>query len=336
MLRPLLLLTLALSSCTFVPVAGRCTAPPGPVRAPLVDHHQHLLSEPAHRATVEFLRAVNDPYLPVAERQALTDADGLVQMLDSAGIERAVVYSNAYYMARMPEEGPDERAAVAAENDWTLAQVQRHPTRLRAACSVNPLRAYAEAEVARCAERGGFVALKLHFDASGVDLQDPAHLARVQAVFAAANRLAMPLVVHLQRGESYGAAQATTFLTAVLPSAPDVPVTLNHLWGGGRYHDGARAALQALAEAVERRAPGTERLRFDIAQASMIAFTEDNREEVAQRMRQIGFSRLLYGSDGPQWSGVPPQQHWTEFRACMPLTPAEFDSLASSVAAFVR
>jgi len=45
-------------------------------------------------------------------------------------------------------------------------------------------------------------------------------------------------------------------------------------------------------------------------------------------MRQIGFARLLYGSDGPEWSGVPPRQRWEEFGKCMPLTRGELNSIA--------
>ena len=40
--------------------------------------------------------------------------------------------------------------SVKAENDWTAQQVAQYPDRLRAFCSVNPLKPYALDEVARC------------------------------------------------------------------------------------------------------------------------------------------------------------------------------------------
>jgi hypothetical protein len=55
-----------------------------------------------------------------------------------------------------------------------------------------------------------------------------------------------------------------------------------------------------------------------------------------ERMRQIGFARLLYGSDGPEWSGVPPRHHWEEFSRCMPLTRSELNALAANLAPYLR
>jgi hypothetical protein len=53
-------------------------------------------------------------------------------------------------------------------------------------------------------------------------------------------------------------------------------------------------------------------------------------------MRQIGVARLLYGSDGSQWNGVPPKEHWEEFAVCMPLTRDELSAISASVAPYLR
>ena len=308
-----------------------------PLPVPRLDHHQHLLSEGARRATVEWLRTIDAAYARQSESEPLVDADQLVQMLDEAGIPRALVFSNAYYLSRSDTEQATEYERVRAENDWTLSQVRRHPTRLYAACSVNPRRGHASAEIERCAASGEFRALKMHFDASGVDLSHPAHVAAVRQAFATANRVRLPIVVHLQsEAGDYDREQARIFLTQIMPSAPDVPVTVNHLWGGGVYSAGPTRVLQEFAEAFERRDPATANLWFDLAQASMIVSRHQHRGELVERMRQIGFAHLLYGSDGPEWNGVPPKQHWEEFAACMPLTRAELDSVASSVAPYLR
>lgn len=288
--------------------------------------------------TADHLRSIGLPsYAPEVEHEPLLDADQLIQMLDEAGIPQALVLSSANHFARDATEQPGEYERARAEQDWTLAQVRRHPGRLYAACSVNPLRRYAAAEIERCAASGGFKALKLHFDASSVDLTNPAHIASVRHAFATANRLGLPIVAHLQSETGYGARQARTFLREIMPDAPDVPVTVNHLWGGGGYRARAPEALAVFAEAVQRGDPGTGNLWFDLAQASIMAPRQRDRAQVVERMRQIGFARLLYGSDGPQWrSGVPPKQHWEEFSACMPLTRDELDAIAGNIAPYLR
>jgi predicted TIM-barrel fold metal-dependent hydrolase len=75
--------------------------------------------------------------------------------------------------------------------------------------------------------------VKLHFSNSGVVLTKPEHLKRVQAVFAEANRLRLPIVVHLTGAEN-GMPEARIFLDEVLPKAPDVIVPIAHMAAPGR------------------------------------------------------------------------------------------------------
>src|SRR5262245_26036570 len=117
--------------------------------APKVDHHQHLLSPALAKAW-----SVREPM--TAER--------LIARLDTAGIRRALVLSVAYAHGSPDIRGSDEYAQVKAENDWTAEQVARYPDRLRAFCSINPLREYAFAEIDRCAKHPQLrYGLKLHF-----------------------------------------------------------------------------------------------------------------------------------------------------------------------------
>jgi predicted TIM-barrel fold metal-dependent hydrolase len=331
-----------LAGCTVIPsrASSRCEVAPTPETAPAavprIDHHQHLLSEGARAVTVNWLRSIDTAYARQSEGEPLVDADQLLRLLDEAGIAQALVFSNAYYFAREDDEQPGEYEQAMAENDWTLAQVNRHPGRLFAACSVNPRRRYASSEIERCAA-AGFTALKLHFDASDVDLRNAEHVAALREVFATANRLRLPIVTHLQsEAGPFDGHNARIFLTELLPAAPDVPVTVNHLWGGGLYGRGPAAALTAFADAMQDLETRPDNLWFELAQASMMVRRHRERGQLAERMRQIGFGRLLYGSDGPQWSGVPPAQHWDEFKTCMPLTRAELDSLSSNTAPFLR
>lgn len=83
-------------------------------------------------------------------------AETLVELLDQAQIDRAVVMSVAYFFESpfLPKR-PDSPARLRAENDWTAAEVGKHPARLLGFCSVNPLTDQALAEMERCTQLGG-------------------------------------------------------------------------------------------------------------------------------------------------------------------------------------
>src|SRR5262245_27746881 len=120
---------------------------------PINDCHQHLFS-PAAAALVS-----GKP-----DAQGIS-ARNLVELLDAAGIKRALVLSMAYTWgkaSRAPVENEYEQ--VKAENDWTAQQVAQYPDRLRAFCSFNPLKSYALEELERCSKNPQLhYGLKLHF-----------------------------------------------------------------------------------------------------------------------------------------------------------------------------
>jgi len=291
-----------------------------------VDHHQHLISPPIARLWAQ---------------PAPVGADRLIPQLDAAGIRRAVVLSVAYAFGSAWTERPaDEYAAVRAENDWTAEQTARYPDRLVAVCSINPLRDYALGEIDRCAGNPRLrTALKLHFANSGVNLRDAAHVVLLKRVFAAANRHQMAIIAHIWTGDDrvahpYDARDARTFLSEILPMAPDVPVQIAHLGGSGpRLDPGTRAAMTLLAEAVANREPATENVYFDIATNVMERSSEADAVFMAARMRRIGLRRILYGSDGPP--NPLPADAWRIQRQKLGLTVAELEIIARNVAPYL-
>lgn len=262
-------------------------------------------------------------------------ADDLVKQLNEAQIRRAVVLSVAYFFgtAFAPARA-DELALVQAENDWTAAEVARHPERLVAFCSVNPLKNYAVAEIERCSGRLGMRGLKLHFANSDVDLARPDHVAKVRAVFATANRLRIPIVAHLWTvGRNYGAKDSRAFLDRVLPVAPDILVQIAHMAGAGPgWTDDA---LAVLAEAVAAKDPRTRNLYFDLATVADNQSPE-RLQLLARRIRQIGLDRILYGSDAAFGGRNTANQEWGTFRGMVPLTDAEFAVIRDNVAPYLR
>lgn len=282
---------------------------------PAVDHHQH------------FFRSAVDP----PDGYALNASD-LIKQMDEAGVRRAVVLSIAYQFGN-PRRPPvdDEYARVRAENDWTRQQADLYPGRLTAICGVNPLKDYALAEIKRCAEDPGLQrGLKLHFGNSDVNLDNPAHVTKLERIFREANRHQMAIVAHIRSNtqRKWGAEQARVFLDHLIPAASDVPIQIAHLTGAGGYDEGIDAALAVFADAIVARDRRMKRVLFDISGV----FLQDwgpKADLIAKRLRTIGLDRILYGSDGP------PLANWKAFRK-LPLTEQEFQMIERNVAPYLR
>ena len=287
--------------------------------APSVDYHQHLFSP-----------AITNG----GQTRPAVSAKELVALLDAAGIRKALVLSLAYQYGnpnRPPVENEYEK--VKAENDWTSAQVSPYADRLRAFCSINPLKDYALDEIARCGRdaqlRRG---LKLHFGNSDVDLANRAHLARLKQVFALANRQGMAIVVHLRASvtmkRDYGASRGRAFLEDVLPAA--------HLGGAGGYNDpGADEVMGVFVEAIAKKDPRVRRLYFDVSGVAGLGNWRPRAAAIAARLGGVGIERVLYGTDGAGGPNPTPEQGWAAFRE-LPLTEEEFRAIAENVAPYMK
>lgn len=317
---------------SLVFVASLCTGAAqaqNAVPAPAGDYHQHVFS-----AQDIALAGPDSGLQPL-------DAKDVVALLDAAGIRKATLLSLAYMFGKPGRQVDDEPGKVRLENDWTAAQAARYPGRLVAFCSFNPLKDYALQELERCAglknDAPGLArGIKLHFGNSDIQLDDPAHVARLREVFAAANAHKLAIVVHMRasigKGRPYGARQARIFLEQVLPAAPDVAVQVAHFAGTGPgYEDPpAREAMAVLAAAVARRDQRTRNLWFDVASIVDRDIKPGLAKLVADTIRQVGTGRVLYGTDSAQGGNLRPRESWEAFRK-LPLTEEEFAQIARNV-----
>jgi predicted TIM-barrel fold metal-dependent hydrolase len=265
-------------------------------------------------------------------------AEQLVPLLDAAGIRRAVVLSAAYIYGDPDNPVSDEYAKVRAENDWTSREVARFPDRLVGFCSFNPLKEYALAELGRCVDTLGLRGLKLHFANSNVDVLKLEDVERMRQVFRAANDRRIPIVAHLWTTDpSYGEQHSRAFLDRILPVAPDIPIQIAHLAGAGpRYPDQTDRALSVFAEAIAAADPRTRNLYFDVATNVTAETPKAEAEAVVRRLRQVGMSRVLYGSDIAADGNPAPREGWGIFRAMVPLSEAEVRTIAGNVAPYLR
>jgi predicted TIM-barrel fold metal-dependent hydrolase len=311
-----------LAALPFVTLLSACATVPEPRTAPLVDYHQHLVS-PAFA-----------PVVKLPER----DGAALIRELDEAGIERAVVLSVGYSFADERKGFSDPDGLTREQNDWTSAEVQKHPSRLIGFCGANPLRPAALAELDRCLGLPGMAGIKVHLGNSGISLRNEAHLARMQELFALAQRRRVPVLVHMRArgGANYGAEDATIFLEKLVPFAKDIEIVIGHFGGAGPgYPPQADEVMAVFAAAAERNDPNTRNLLFDVATIITAESTTADGELVAKRIGQVGAARVVYGSDL-----VPPggsvAEGWKIFRTKVPLNAAEWLQILNNQARFVR
>ena len=312
-------------SLAALPLIAACAAAPAPLpvrTAPLIDYHQHL---------------VNPAFAPIVK---LPERDGaaLLKELDAAGIERAVVLSVGYSFADERKKLDDPDRLTREQNDWTSAQVSKHPARLIGFCSANPFRTAALVELERCLGLPGMKGIKLHLGNSGVSLRNDEHLARTQDVFALAQRMRVPVLVHMRArgGANYGGEDARLFLEKVVPVARDVEIVVAHFGTSGPgYSEQTTEVMEVFAAAADRKDPRMENIYFDVATIIAEDTTEADAATAARLIRRVGIGRVLYGSDlTPPGGSVA--KGWEIFRSKVPLLDAEFQQIMNNETRFAR
>jgi predicted TIM-barrel fold metal-dependent hydrolase len=306
-------------------VLGGCASATGsaPPTAPRVDYHQHLVS-------ARFAPIVKFPEM---------DGRELVARMDAAGIERAVVLSVGYSFADERKNLPDPAGLTRQENDWTSQQVSASRGRLIGFCSANPLRPDALAEIERCLKLPGMRGVKLHFGNGGVSLRHPEHAARIGEFFTVAERAKVPVLVHMRArgGQNYGATDAQIFLDQVMPKAPGIEVVVAHLGASGPGYTAQHEEVMAVfTAAIARKDPRTRRLYFDMSGILTAESTADEAARMAATIRQVGVSRVLYGTDTLRPEGPPLSGHWALVTTKLGLSEPELRTLADNRARFAR
>jgi predicted TIM-barrel fold metal-dependent hydrolase len=163
--------------------------------------------------------------------------------------------------------------------------------------------------------------IKVHLGNAGISLRDAAHLARIQQLFALAERRRAPVLIHMRArgGTNYGAEDAQIFLENVVSQAPGIDIVVAHLGasspGYPAQNDEVMAVFAAAAERKDRR---MNNLYIDVSANVTNEITPADAALIVQRVRQIGPRRLLYGSDLSAPGGSI-AKGWEIFRTRLPL-----------------
>ena len=337
------------STSIFIFLAG-VSAPKQ--KLPLADHHAHLQSPAAARLLNQGARRDSRARASAEEEKPSTAAQLIVQ-LDEAGLQRSVALSDAYRLGSPFVHVPNEAAAVDRENDWTLHQVQMYPDRLVGFCSVNPVRRYALSAIEHCAAIGLRGGLKMHLANAEFHFDDAEQVEHLREDFAAADRLRMPILLHLRADEVWnGRRSVQVFMQEVLPSALHVPVQIAHLGGWGGYDRATDETLLAFADACEKTPDLCKNLYFDISAVLLPrAYARsapesderllwdaqkdfvDGSDRLALALRRIGLSRILFGTD---WPMITARVYIDELRHGLRLSPSEISEILSNVAPYFR
>ena len=286
----------------------------GALPAAAVDHHLHIQGP---EVTAELRRRVaHSPDAFAMFNTALFDtrtaADAL-DALDAAGIEQGVLLSMAYTFAshRSSVEPGDVAALTRRENQYNIDAARASGGRLRAFIGVNPFWHGALGELNFWGGDAGVTGLKLHMSNSGFDWQSDDHIERLTTVFATAQSIGWPVLIHARGDGEYNETETHLFIEHVLPHAGDAVVQIAHAGGGGGIDEAMLCALDLYAAAIERGAPGTRQLVFDLAVVLVRDAADPVNAALLERFvdaaRRIGLSRFLPGSDWP--SVMPPLDH---------------------------
>jgi predicted TIM-barrel fold metal-dependent hydrolase len=160
----------------------------------------------------------------------------------------------------------------------------------------------------------------------------------MQELFALAQRRRAPVLVHMRArgGTNYGAEDAQLFLDKIVTTAPDIEIVVAHLGASGPGYSPQHDEVMAVfAAAAERQDPRMNNLYFDVSSNVTDEITPADAALVAQRIREVGPKRVLYGSDLTA-AGGSIGRAWEIFRTKVPLTPEELRQIANNRTRFAQ
>jgi hypothetical protein len=243
----------------------------------IIDAHCHILpaSFPPRLAALRRQDATIASLFPVANPRMAT-AEGLIDAMNAAGVDRAVVMGLGWRTLEVARE----------VNDYLIESVDRFPERLTGFCSVNPAWGTAAVtELERCLAAGLRGLGELHADSQAFDITRRDQLAPLLGLL---RERGLPVLVHASEpvGHQYPGKGHTTpdQLYRFIENFPENSIICAH-WGGG-------LPFYALMPEVPA---ALHNVYFDSAASPLLY-----RPEIfAAVSRLVGANRILFATDYP-------------------------------------
>lgn len=297
-----------------------------------VDHHLHVQG-PAATAALRKMASGNLLVrgMSILMPSAFHERGGreALRLLDAAGIRQGVLLSEAYLVSSPMvkwDTDTDIPRLTHEENAFNVEAARASGGRLVAFIGINPFAPNALDELHFWAGKPGVAGVKLHLANSGFEPGSPKMVGELAAFVDAARTSNLPLAIHVRHAADYPRHDAEIFIERVLSHAGDLPVQIAHGGGWGGLDDATLSALEAYREAIDRHAPGTRHLRFDLAVVVLWPRTSKRRlDRLAGLMRDIGLDHFLMGSDWP--ARASPGEYNKLLEAQLPLTRAEWGDI---------
>ena len=274
------------------------TAAPALAQSPTgrgIDAHMHILSPE---------NWMDSPVGAQGLIDAAIDVQTIVQLVDDAEIERAVLISGAYFF--------QDQERARHENEFTSQQVRAYPERFVGLCSVAPLQPWALDELEYCITSLELQGLKLHLVAENMNLTNPEHLGVIAGLLAEAAELkpGLPVLIDFNWTDD-----AQTFsLIQLAFTNPSVNIVMAHGLG---HHYSELASIYLYRELL---GGFGENLYIDIS-STLFLYPPGSPpfENYMWHLRRFGMDRVLFGSDYP----VKSSSEALEALEAMGFTPEE-------------
>ncbi|MCH7653004.1 MAG: amidohydrolase family protein [Chloroflexi bacterium] len=245
-------------------------------------------------------------------------ADGIIELLDEANIDRAVVHSLGSSSAL-----PSDRD-VTKENEFLSAEVQKHPGRLIGFCGVNPDFVSAPGEIKRCVELPGIVGVTVDLTESDLDMSKDEDVAALGRVMDRIDQEGVPMF--LNAATPIGLPLSREGLENLLGLLADHPnIKVAHDRCAGADDDGLIDTWLSAFRAI----PGLERDNQYLVASSCLDFNKNaplvKKELVLWRLRQWGMDHVLLGSGYLRMNPRQTPADMIDVIAQFPFTQAEID-----------
>ena len=271
--------------------------------AETTDRHVHILSP----ELIRIWKGLGIPFSRPDEYYSDIDV-----ILKNTAVKRFDLISMAHVYSSEEFSGfKNERELVERENSYVAAARDKNPDKVRAFCSVDPLRDYAINELERCRSQLKMDGIKLHHNANQVYLTVPAHLAKVKAIFEFAAKYKLPILLHFDNSHRrFGERDVGLLIDEILKDLKPVRLTIAHFGTSGGFNSRTKSVIDAFRYRFRTQQwLNKHKITFDISAVALDKdsegvpkLTDAHFAELAIYIRRLGPERVSFGTDYPLYT----------------------------------